>query len=77
MGLTILAMVALGNQPASINRAAIRPQAMKAPMLGMTIPLRNRPNFCTRSFTDLTPFNMYLGKDHLGKDVFVYGVSRL
>ena len=30
-----------------MNNAVIRPQAMKAPMFGMTMLDRNVPNFCT------------------------------
>jgi hypothetical protein len=45
MGPTMLLMVSLGNQPAGMKKAAMRPQAIKAPMLGITMPLRNRPNF--------------------------------
>lgn len=59
MGLTMVAMASLGNQPSAINRAAMKPQAMKAPMLGMTMPLRNRPNFCIRSFMAESPFSFH------------------
>src|SRR5690349_17461409 len=37
------------SQPTSMNIAVIRPQAMKAPMLGMTMLDRNVPNCCTRT----------------------------
>ena len=40
IGPTISAMVAFGVQPLGMNNAVIRPQAMKAPMLGMTMPAR-------------------------------------
>jgi hypothetical protein len=35
----------LGTQPVGMNMAVIKPHAMKAPMFGMTMPLRKRPNF--------------------------------
>ena len=35
-----LGEVSLGSQPVGMNRAVIRPQAMNAPMLGMTMPAR-------------------------------------
>ena len=40
----IEANCAFGTQPFSMNRAVIKPQAMKAPMFGMTMALRNLPN---------------------------------
>ena len=40
-------MPSSGSQPTSMNRAVIRPHAMNAPMLGMTMLDRNVPNFCT------------------------------
>ena len=38
-----------GSQPTSMNRAVMKPQAMNAPMLGITMLERNVPNFCTRT----------------------------
>ena len=40
-------MPATGVQPVSMKNAVMRPQAMNAAMLGMIIPDRNVPNFCT------------------------------
>ena len=37
----------LGNQPVLMNNAVIRPQAMKAPILGMTMLDSDVPSFCT------------------------------
>ncbi len=37
------ASCAFGNQPFSMNSAVIRPHAMNAPILGITMPLRNLP----------------------------------
>ena len=34
-----------------MNSAVIRPQAMNAPMLGITIAARNAPNFWTVAFS--------------------------
>ncbi len=34
-------------QPALMKMAVMKPQAMKAPMLGITMLDRNVPNFCT------------------------------
>ncbi|CAH0213639.1 hypothetical protein SRABI128_02033 [Microbacterium sp. Bi128] len=50
MGPTSLPSSALGKKPAGMKSAVMKPQAMKAPMLGMIIPDRNVPNFwtCTR-----------------------------
>ena len=42
-GLTIVESFSFGSQPVAMKRAVISPHAMNAPMLGMTIPLRNRP----------------------------------
>ncbi len=39
-------------QPFSMKSEVIKPQAMKAPMLGMTMLDRNVPNFCTRTRID-------------------------
>src|SRR3954449_6066773 len=33
--------------PLGMKKAVMRPQAMNAPRLGMIMPLRNVPNFCT------------------------------
>jgi len=41
-----------GNQPVGINSAVIKPQAMNAPILGITIFERKRPNRCTFNFAD-------------------------
>ena len=46
MGWISFARYALGSQPAGRNRAVISPQAMKAPMLGSTMPAMNPPTFC-------------------------------
>ena len=43
-GPTIVLSSLFGSQPVSINNAAISPHAINAPMLGMTIPDKNRPN---------------------------------
>src|ERR687893_3101203 len=47
MGSTSSANRSLGNHPSGINSAVIKPHAMDAPMLGITIPLRKLPNLCT------------------------------
>ena len=39
------------SQPCSMNSAVIRPQAMNAPILGMTMFDSAVPNFCTRTRT--------------------------
>jgi hypothetical protein len=44
VGSTRPASVSLGNHPFGMNRAVIRPHAMKAPMLGMIMPARWLPN---------------------------------
>src|SRR5258708_32112175 len=49
VGPTSLAKVVLGVQPVGMNRAVSRPQAMNAPMFGITMPARNAPNFWTRA----------------------------
>ncbi|MIR41000.1 hypothetical protein ACZ08_08380, partial [Salmonella enterica subsp. enterica] len=41
------ASVSLGNHPVGINNAVIIPHAINAPILGITILLRNRPKLCT------------------------------
>ena len=51
MGPTISARSLLGSHPSGMNRAVIRPQAMKAPMFGMTMPASRLPNRCTRART--------------------------
>ncbi len=38
IGPTSSARSALGIQPSGMNRAVIKPQAMKAPMFGMSMP---------------------------------------
>lgn len=55
MGAAMVASRALGSQPVSMNSAVRNPQAMKAPMLGMTMPLRNLPNLERRSRADIGP----------------------
>jgi hypothetical protein len=40
------------SQPASMNRAVMSPQAMNAPMLGITMFDRKVPNFCTWTRAD-------------------------
>ena len=58
----MLANCSLGSHPASINNAVIRPQAMKAPILGITIALKNLPNFWTAVFIlSLLFYNIFLG----------------
>src|SRR3954464_13214234 len=37
------------SQPLAMKRAVMRPHAMKAAMLGRTMPLTNVPNFCTNT----------------------------
>ncbi len=51
MGVTRAPNFALGSQPVGMNRAVIRPQAMNAPMFGMTIEARNPPKRCTDART--------------------------
>ncbi len=46
IGSTSFARCLFGSHPAGRNKAEIRPQAMKAPMLGITIPAMNPPTFC-------------------------------
>ena len=55
MGVAMLANCSLGSQPVGMNRAVRKPQAMKAPMLGMTMPLRNLPNLERPSRIDIGP----------------------
>ena len=47
MGEISLASSSLGVQPVERKKAVIRPKPIKAPILGMTIPARNAPNFCS------------------------------
>src|SRR5450759_3992125 len=51
MGPTSAANVVFGVQPVGMKSMVIRPQAMNAPMLGMIMPARYPPNFCTRART--------------------------
>src|SRR5918993_4629509 len=51
MGPTRVAAFSLGTQPVSMNIAVIRPQAMNAAMLGITIDARKAPARCTVAFT--------------------------
>jgi hypothetical protein len=44
MGPTRVARFALGIHPVGMNKAVISPQAIKAPMFGMTIAARFPPN---------------------------------
>ena len=53
IGETILAMFSLGHQPPGMNKAVIRPQAMNAPMFGITIALRLLPNLWICSLIDV------------------------
>src|SRR6476620_4622683 len=50
-GPTMVAIFAFGVQPTGMKNAVIRPQAMIAPMFGMTMLDRNVPNrwACTRT----------------------------
>ncbi len=45
-----------GIHPVSINSAARNPNAMRAPIFGITIADRNLPNCCTLFFTIRPPF---------------------
>src|SRR5829696_988876 len=47
IGPTSVAAFSFGSQPVSMNIAVIRPQAMKAAMLGITIDARKAPTRCT------------------------------
>src|SRR5437762_11196714 len=51
IGPTSAASCLLGSHPVGMNSAVMRPQAMNAPMLGMTMPARNPPMrwTCTRA----------------------------
>src|SRR5438128_6055613 len=46
-GPTIVAIFSLGVHPTGMKNAVRRPQAMIAPMLGMTMLDKKVPNFCT------------------------------
>jgi hypothetical protein len=43
IGPTSRARYSFGSQPVGMNNAVIKPQAIKAPMFGITIALRKRP----------------------------------
>ena len=49
-----------------MNSAVIKPQAMNAPMFGMTIALSARPNFWIFSFISK---NLFIMKDVVYKDM--------
>lgn len=55
MGVVISAKDSLGNQPLAEKMAVRKPHAMKAPMLGITMPLRNLPNLERPSRSDIGP----------------------
>jgi hypothetical protein len=57
MGPTSEANFSFGNQPVGINKAVINPQAINAPMFGMTMPLKNLPNDWTPTFKLLPDIN--------------------
>src|SRR6476646_4386133 len=48
-GPTTVAIFSFGVHPTGMKKAVIRPQAMIAPMFGMTMLDRNVPNCCTRT----------------------------
>ena len=50
IGETMLLSCLFGIQPVSINSAARKPNAISAPIFGITMPDRNLPNFCTLFF---------------------------
>ena len=50
------ARYSFGSQPVGMKRAVRKPHAMKAPMFGMTMPERKRPNFCMASWAALFCF---------------------
>ena len=54
IGPTKVARLSFGNHPFSINNAVISPQAIKAPIFGITMALRNLPNFCTCTLAELS-----------------------
>ena len=56
---TILFNFSFGIHPVSINNAARKPNAIKAPIFGMTIPDKNLPNCCTLFFTIYLPITSY------------------
>jgi len=41
-----------------MNSAVINPQAIKAPMFGITMPLKNRPTDWTPTFKELPDMNI-------------------
>ena len=45
IGAPTCARYSFGSHPVGMNRAVRKPQAMNAPMFGMTMPDRNHPNF--------------------------------
>ncbi len=53
MGLTITEKYSFSSQPPVVKRAVRKPQAMNAPMLGITMLLRNFPNLERLSFADI------------------------
>ena len=57
--------------------AAINPQAIKAPMLGMIIALRKRPNACTFVFIFFIPllFANTVLRAHLPDDQALYSLE--
>ena len=61
----MLANCSLGNQPVSMNSAVRKPQAIKAPMFGITIPLRNFPNDDTLSLIAIVSSLSFLGSDSI------------
>ncbi len=44
IGPTTVASFSFGNHPVGINNAVINPQAINAPIFGITMPLKKRPN---------------------------------
>jgi hypothetical protein len=57
MGPTRDANFSFGSHPVGINNAVINPQAINAPMLGMTMPLKNLPKDWTPIFIALPDIN--------------------
>ena len=49
MGPPTCASVSFGIHPVGINNAVRKPHAINAPIFGITIPDRKRPNFCMAS----------------------------
>ncbi|BBU41366.1 hypothetical protein APP_36580 [Aeribacillus pallidus] len=62
-GSTILARFSFGNQPEGINKAVNNPHAIKAPIFGKTILVKNPPTAWMRARKDgvlaLITFSMY------------------